>query len=145
MRWISLRAPLSALGKEQGRFYPWMASVALLLGLLTLTVFGQLNQQPPSHPPKPLIVPLANPTPDANDQMEMRQRKLQARNFDLANGERRRQMMKASDMLETLAIALKVEVDKPDPLSANEVQKAEEIEKLAHIVQERMKLTVAPQ
>lgn len=111
---------------------------------LMLGGFAQM-QQPPSHPPRPLIDPEANPTPDANDQMKMRQQNLRLHNFDLANEERLRQMMKASDMLETLAIALKVEVDRPGPFSENELQKVENIEKLAHIVKDRMKLTVVPE
>ena len=146
MQWLSLRAPASGpVGKARKRCYPFLAGIAFLLCMLALAAFAQINQQPPSHPPTPLVSPQANPTPDANDQMEMRQRNLQSRNFDLANAERLHQMMRASDMLETLAIALKAEVDQPGPLSANEIQKAENIERLAHIVKERMTLTIAPQ
>ncbi len=82
--------------------------------------------------------------PDANDQMIMREKNEQMRNFDAANAERLKELMKASEALETLAMAMKAEVDKPDGVDRNSLQKAETIEKLARIVKERMKLTVAP-
>jgi hypothetical protein len=75
--------------------------------------------------------------------MEMRERRAQRHSFDAANVERLREMMQASEALQTLAMALKAKVDGPDELSQNEVNKAETIEKLARIVKERMKLTVA--
>jgi hypothetical protein len=143
MRWISFRAP--AFGKVRqpgGRRFQWGMAAA---GLALLTLGGSAQINPPSsQPPKPLIIPAANPTPDANAQMEMRERNLQTRHFDRANAVRLRQMMKASDMLETLAMALKAEVDKPGPPSETEIQKAENIEKLAKIVKEQMKLTPGP-
>lgn len=145
MRWMLLSGPQSGeVRQRRRRFLLWLAPVALVFAPLALGGFAQM-QQPPSHPPNPLIDPEANPTPDANDQMQMRQRTLQMHNFNLANQERLRQMMKASDMLQTLAIALKVEVDQSGPYSENELKKIENIEKLAHIVKERMKLTVAPE
>jgi hypothetical protein len=144
MRSIVFRAPASGeVRSRRGRFLPWFLPGAVLVTGLALGGFAQMSQ-PPNRPPKPMIAPEANPTPDANEQMAMRQRKLQNRNFDLANAERRRQMIKASNMLETMAIALNAEVDKPGPASENEIQKAETIEKLAHMVKERMTLTVTP-
>jgi hypothetical protein len=144
MRWILFRAPASELfPQRRGRSFPWVFPGAVLGSILALGGFAQMSQ-PPSRPPKPLIVPEANPTPDANDRMVMRQNKLQDRNFDLANTERLHQMVKASDMLQTIAIALKAEADKPGPLSENEIRKAETIERLAHIVKERMTITIAP-
>jgi hypothetical protein len=55
-------------------------------------------------------------------------------------------MMQASEMLETMAIALKAEVDNSSSgtLSPEVLRKAEVIEKLAHIVKDRMKMTVLP-
>jgi hypothetical protein len=145
MQWQLLSGPRSGeIRKRRSRILLWLAPAAVVFVPLTLGSFAQM-QQPPSHPPKPLIDPVANPTPDPNDQMQMRQRTVRMHNFDAANAERLRQMMKASDMLETLAIALKVEVDQSGQYSPNELQKAENIEKLARIVKDRMKLTVAPQ
>jgi len=113
--------------------------------MLTMACFAQVNQ--PSQPPKPLIIPEANPLTDKNQQMEMRERNVQRRNFNAANAERLRQMTKASEMLETLAMALKAEVDNtpPGPASANAMRKADNIEKLARIVKDQMTLTMAPQ
>lgn len=144
MRWFLFRAPaLPEFSKSLRRTLPWILPAAVLGCTLVLAGFAQMTQ-PPNRTPKPLIVPDANPVPDANDQMEMRQKDLQNHHFDAANAERRRQMMKASDMLETMAIALKAEADKPGPISENEVRKAETIEKLAHIVKDRMTITIAP-
>ena len=75
--------------------------------------------------------------------MEMLERRAQRHSFDAANVERLREMMQATEALQTLAMALKAKVDGADALSQNEVNKAETIEKLARIVKERMKLTVA--
>src|SRR5579871_2814576 len=96
MQWLSLRAPsLEPVGKTRKGCYSFLAGIAFLLCILTLAAFAQMNQQPPSHPPHPLVNPQANPVPDANEQMEMRQKNVQSRNFDLANAERLHQMMKA--------------------------------------------------
>ena len=116
----------------------------LLSGMLALVVFAQ--SQAPPHPEKPIILPEANRLPDANDQMKMRETQTKKTNFDAANAERLKQMVQASQMLETMAIALKAEVDRSDSgaPSPQEVHKAETIEKLAHIVKERMKMTVGP-
>jgi hypothetical protein len=142
MRWLSFRAPTSGTDRRRdGRVSRW-AFISASAALLALG--GSAQIQPPSHAPKPLIIPAANPTPDANDQMALRQKNLKTRNFDMANTERLREMMKASDLLETLAMALKAQMDKPGPLSLDEVHKAEDIEKLAHMVKEKMKLTIGP-
>jgi hypothetical protein len=66
------------------------------------------------------------------------------RNFDAANAERRKQIADDSAKLLKLATDLKAEVDKTskDTLSLNVIRKADEIERLAHSVKEKMKLTV---
>ena len=89
-------------------------------------------------------MPESNRLPDANGQMVLREKSAQKRNFDAANAERMKQLTQATQMLETLAIALKAEVDKPGDVSQNTINKAETIEKLARIVKERMRLTVGP-
>jgi len=144
MGFMSVRAhSLLQVPNPHGWLYRW--SFAFLLVMLTMACFAQVNQ--PSQPPKPLIIPEANPLPDKNQQMEMRERNVQRRNFNAANAERLRQMTKASEMLETLAMALKAEVDNtpPGPASANAMRKADNIEKLARIVKDQMTLTMAPQ
>jgi hypothetical protein len=63
--------------------------------------------------------------------------------FDAANTERRKQIADDSQRLLKLATDLKTEVDKTtkDTLSLSVIRKADEIEKLAHNVKEKMKLT----
>lgn len=103
---------------------------------------GQESQSP--NPDKPYLMPEANRLPDANDQMKMREQKSTQVSFEAANTERKKQLADDSAKLLTLAIALKAEVDKTnkDMLSINVIRKADEIEKLAHNVKEKMKLTV---
>ena len=143
MRWLLFRAPRSGKERRQDGRFSRRVFIAASVALMTLGGAAQLTP-PSSHPPKPLIIPAANPTPDANDRMAMRERNVKMRNFDLVNAERLREMMKASDMLETLAMALKAETDKPGPFEQDELRKADDIERLARMVKERMKLTIGP-
>ena len=64
--------------------------------------------------------------------------------YDQANAARKKELSDESAQLLTLAMALKAEVDKTnkDMLSLNVIRKADEIEKLAHNVKEKMKVTV---
>jgi len=65
-------------------------------------------------------------------------------NYAAANAERKKQIAEDSAKLLKLATDLKAEVDKTskDTLSLNVIRKADEIERLAHSVKEKMKLTV---
>lgn len=85
-----------------------------------------------------------NWTPDANDQMRMSEQQAKQRNFAAANAERKRQIADDSARLLKLATDLKAEVDKTtkDTLSLNVIRKADEMERLAHSVKEKMKLAV---
>jgi hypothetical protein len=76
--------------------------------------------------------------------MEMREQQAKQQNFDAANAERKKQIAEDSAKLLKLATELKAEVDKTtkDTLSLNVIRKADEIEKLAHGVKEKMKLTI---
>jgi hypothetical protein len=114
-----------------------LAALALLAGA------ASLGQQSPNVD-KPYLLPEANRLPDANDQMKMRQTQDKQQSFDAANTERKKQLSDDSAKLLTLAMALKAEVDKTnkDMLSLNVIRKADEIEKLARNVKEKMKLTV---
>jgi hypothetical protein len=132
----------------QARRRAWMLPTTLagsaILATVTVLSFAQTASQSP--PPHPLILPAANRPLDANQQMELREKNSKRQNFDAANAERLRQMTQATEMLETLAIALKAEIDNNGsaPLSENAVHKAETIEKLARLVKERMQLSVGP-
>jgi len=107
----------------------------------------QAGAQPAMNTNKPYLLPEANRTPDANDIMEMRQQKEanQKQDYIAANSERKKQISDDSTRLLKLATELKGEVDKTtkDTLSLNVIRKAEEIEKLAHDVKEKMKLSVS--
>lgn len=124
---------------------------ALLSGSLSVVALALLagaaapGQQPPGpNVDKPYLLPEANRLPDVNDQMKMREKQAKQQSFDAANAERKKQLSDESAKLLTLAMALKAEVDKTnkDMLSINVIRKADEIEKLAHNVKEKMRLTV---
>jgi hypothetical protein len=87
-----------------------------------------------------------NTPPDANKQMQMDEKIDKQKNLDATNAERKKQIADDSTKLLNMAIALKAEVDKTtkDTLSLNVIRKADEIEKLAHNVKEKMKLAVGP-
>jgi hypothetical protein len=88
----------------------------------------------------------ANVLPDANAQMESHEKSSKQQKYEAANAERKKQIADDSTKLLTMAMALKAEVDKTtkDTLSLNVIRKAEEIEKLARSVKEKMKLSVGP-
>lgn len=125
-----------------------------LLILFVLSWIPVLAQQPgtqgqpalsnPQPHPTTVISPVANPLPDANDRMEMQEQGIKRASYEAANAERKRQLDTDSALLLKLAAELKAEVDKTpqDTLSLSVVRKAEEIERLAHNVQLKMKLTV---
>lgn len=123
----------------------WSRMVLALLGLAALAGFAQQGQQAPqqsSQTPQVLQPDrnweagstLAIPVPNAQSPNP---------NLDAANIERRRQIADDSARLLKLATDLKVEVDKTtkDTLSLGVIRKADEIERLAHDVKEKMKLT----
>jgi hypothetical protein len=96
------------------------------------------------NPDKSIHDPVLTAAPDANAQMEMRDQQTKQQNFAAANAERRKQIADDSTRLLKLAADLKAEVDKTnkDTLSINVIRKADEIERLAHNVKEKMKLSV---
>ena len=102
------------------------------------------RQAPTPDPNRPYLLPQANRLPDVNQQMEMRDQQAKQQSYAVANAERKKQIAEDSAKLLKLAADLKVEVDKTDKdaLSLNVIRKADEIERLAHNVKEKMKLTV---
>ena len=84
-----------------------------------------------------------NQAPDPNAQMAQHDQQAAQKSFAAANAERKKQIADDSAKLLKLATALKAEVDKTtkDTLSLSVIRKADEIEKLAHSVKEKMKLT----
>jgi hypothetical protein len=115
------------------------ASAAIILAP---AVGGGLQSRNPVPHNSPEIIR----APDANEQNDINSQQTEKENFDAANAERKKQIAADSAKLLKLANDLKTEVDKTtkDTLSLNVIRKADEIEKLAHDVKEKMKLTVGP-
>jgi hypothetical protein len=120
-----------------------LAAFAVLAATFSVT-YGQAPGQSP-NPHRPILMPEANRPPDANQQMAMHEQQDKKANFEAANVERKRQIADDSARLLKLATDLKTEVDKTskDTLSLGVIRKAEEIEKLARTVKEKMKLTMS--
>ena len=112
--------------------------------VLGVNGYGQTQTQPQPSPRATLISPEANHPPDANTIMEMREQQTKKKNFDAANAERKRQINEDSVLLLKLANELKLETEKTseDELSVSDLRKIEDIERLAHSVQQKMKLTI---
>lgn len=110
------------------------------LAALALFTGAALPGQQTPNADKPYSVPDAA---NGNGQMKTSEGQDKQQSLDAANAERKKQLSDDSARLLTLAVALKAEVDKTnkDMLSLNVIRKADEIEKLAHTVKEKMKLT----
>ena len=130
--------------QHAGKLFRSGAVAACLVLFAALATTYQLSSQQTPNFSKPILMPEANRPPDANAQMAMREQNAKKANFDAANLERKRQIADDSAKLLKLASDLKSEVDKTskDTLSLGVIRKAEEIEKLAHNVKEKMKLTM---
>ena len=121
------------------RFKPFALTVLLLLIVLRLAVpsFSQNSGtnpvQIPGLPPNPGVAP--------GDREDVERAKMEKDLAKKANRERQAQLQRDTDNLLKLANELKQYVDKSNEntLSLNVVKKAEEIEKLAHSVKEKMK------
>ena len=120
----------------------WVGAFA---GLALLAAFTCVAQD--FRPEKAnVVVPGVNSLPDANARMESQEKSSKQEKFEAANAERKKQIADDSTKLLNMAMALKAEVDKTtkDTLSLNVIRKADEIEKLAHSVKEKMKQSVGP-
>jgi hypothetical protein len=93
----------------------------------------QLSGQIPT-PPSPGHLPSPDLGPPSNPRMEEQQEKARST-------ERQKRLVADTDKLLALATELKTDVDKTNKniLSMDVIKKADEIEKLAHSVKERMK------
>ena len=142
------RAPASSGTFGDKRWIWVMAGLAALLALGAAGMPG-LQQPPDGNQQSPNMGrnvdrSAANRLPDANTQMAMRCEQARKMNVEAASVERKRQITDDSALLLKLATDLKAEVDKTgkDTLSLGVIRKADEIERLAHAVKEKMKLTM---
>lgn len=129
--------------QERAGFH-WARAAAFLAMMAACTGAAHPGQQSANPADHGYLIPQANRMPDANDQMQMRDQQTKQQSFAAANIERKKQIGDDSAKLLKLATELKAEVEKSnkDTLSVGVIRKAEEIEKLAHNVKEKMKLTV---
>jgi hypothetical protein len=106
---------------------PWLAVPSFSQNSVTNPV------QIPGLPPNPGLAP--------GDREDVERAKMEKDMAKKANRERQAQLQRDTDNLLKLANELKQYVDKSNEntLSLNVVKKAEEIEKLAHSVKEKMK------
>jgi hypothetical protein len=139
-RRLTLARPQSGAESGQTLRLVFMASFALL-GAVALAP----QEAAQANPCRSINNPAITTPPDANAQMVMHQQQTaqQQQNYAAANAERKKQISSDSAQLLKLATELKNEVDKTtkDTLSLNVIRKADEIERLAHSVKEKMKLT----
>jgi hypothetical protein len=117
------------------RFKSFALAILLLLITAVLSV--------PSFGQNPMQIPRLNPNqgPNPDDREDEMRAKLEKDMAKKANRERQAQLHRDADTLLKLATELKQYVDKSNEntLSLDVVKKAEEIEKLAHSVKEKMK------
>jgi hypothetical protein len=142
---VSPSNEIGARPTGQPRNRHWGRFLSCLVATAALSGFAQSTRSPPPRDPNWTMIPRsANPVPDANAQMRMHEDNAKQQNFEAANAERKKQIADDSAKLLKLATDLKTEVDKTskDTLSLNVIRKADEIERLAHNVKEKMKLTV---
>jgi hypothetical protein len=118
----------------------WASLLAgLVFLLLTPAVSDGIQQNQYPHLP-----PELNRVPDSNQANNINDQQAKKDSFEAANAQRKKEINADSAKLLKLATELKAEVEKTnkDTLSINVIRKADEIEKLAHSVKEKMQLTV---
>ena len=130
------------------RVAPLWLCFALLAVLVPCAFSQQPDTQRPSNQAEPKPAPLLRPEnggiPDRNDMTRMREQELKRTSFNAANAERKRQLDADSMALLRFATEMKEDIGRDShALSSELLRKAEEIERLAHNVQVKMKLTMS--
>jgi hypothetical protein len=127
-----------------GRIFACVALTAALAGVVGPSQANNTDNM--SGMPKSTRIPDNQPQvlPDVNKQMQMHEQQAKKQNFEAVNTQRKKIIADESALLLKLATDLKTEVDKTnkDELSLNVIRKADMVEKLAHDMKEKMKLTV---
>ncbi len=118
--------------------------IGVPLGLIAIVLTPAANEGQSQRDPGFRYPPSVTRIPDANTQNDINGQQTQQQSFEAANAARKKQIADESAKLLKLATELKTEVDKTnkDTLSLNVIRKADEIERLAHDVKEKMQLTV---
>jgi hypothetical protein len=116
--------------------FPRCALAAVLIPFLSMMPIIAFTQNPPPPIP-PMPNPAAPNSPSDNPARERMEKEMAKK----ANEERQAQLRRDSERLFKLATELKESVDKTNQntLSIDVIKKADEIEKLAHSVKEKMK------
>lgn len=125
-----------------------VSAIAIALAASSAFVGQTPSSVPPPagyHPEKDTAVTAVNQRPDANRLMQLHRTHLQMQRFAVANLERKRQLLADSSRLLQLASELSMEFQKAGEADLSLTAKADMIEKLAHAVEEKMRLTVAAQ
>jgi hypothetical protein len=133
---------------------PWVPGLVCLAVLSSMSIAVGVPQSqignglpyPPHEPGLPPMNKTANPTADANRLMEDSMKSQDnLKRFELMNLERQKEMTSDIAKLIELANQLKTETDKgtSDSLSMSQVRQAELIEKLAHSIQHKMRVSVS--
>jgi|SRR5579859_2046045 len=134
-----------------GPYWRVFRTGACVVTLMTAACLGQDGASSTSgsggafHPEKANSITAVNQRPDANRLLEMNARRATLQRFTAANMERKRQIADDSARLLRLASELNAELRRAENegLPRTATAKVETIEKLAHAVEEKMKLTVA--
>ena len=116
-------------------------ALALFLVLMTTVLAAQSSGQNPMQSPPQMPRLGSTPGVNSDDRDNEQHAKLERDIAKKANRDRQAQLQRDTDSLLKLANELKQYVDKSNEntLSLDVVKKAEEIEKLAHSVKEKMK------
>lgn len=122
----------------------WVAVVAGLVVVCLVPLVGRALWQTQQIQNTPRNIPeFINRLPDTNDQARMRQDNPNQPNYESLNAMRRKEVADETAKLVKLANDLKAEIDKADKdtLSVSAVKKAEQIEKLAKSLKNKMTVT----
>jgi nitric oxide reductase activation protein len=115
----------------------------VVVGVIFLMVFpGSLSRSEMEQQGQPMQNPGLNPPGRSpNGENDPMPRRIEEKQEQARNSERQKRLVADTDKLLALATDLKAQVDKTnkDTLSMDVIKKADEIEKLAHSVKERMK------
>jgi hypothetical protein len=120
----------------------WRSAVAVCL--MVFAALGASHELTSQDASRPVRSPEASRPPDINALVAMNEQQSKKASVEAANVERRREIGEDSTKLLKLATDLKTELDKTtkDTLSLGVIRKADEIERLAHSVREKMKLAM---